>query len=72
MAVVVVRTGSVVVAVAVENRRVTRSIECRNVQCAVTLEAKLTADSSFADRWVRDTESALPASVPDRQERQPG
>ena len=70
MAVVVVRTGSVVVAVAVEDRRVARSIECRNVQCAVVLEEKLIADPSFADGWVRDTESVLPVSIPDRQERQ--
>ena len=32
-----------------------RTIECRNVQCAVAFHAKLTADRNFAAQWVRDT-----------------
>ena len=40
--------------------RMMRSEECRNVQCAVTLEIKLSSDTRFADMWVRDGDPKSP------------
>lgn len=33
---------------------VLRSVECRNIPNAVSLEAKLTNDPAFTDRWAGD------------------
>ena len=71
MAVVVNRNGTTVTALVVGDEKFTRSETCRNIQCAVMLETKLTTDAAFADRWVRDKEAALPVSIPSKDERKP-
>ena len=44
-------------------RKILRSVECRNVQCAVALETKLISDPRFADRWAHDADPKSPEKV---------
>ena len=48
---------------------VLRSVECRNVQCAVTLELKLTSDPAFAKQWATDGDPKPPEIKPHGHER---
>ena len=50
--------------------RVIRALECRNVPCAVALEAKLTSDPAFSAQWVRNTEPRSPEVKRHRLERE--
>jgi hypothetical protein len=57
-AVMVSRKGKIVTAVT--DGVLGRSYECRNVQCAVALETKLTSDRAFAAQWVQDGDPESP------------
>ena len=54
--IIITRIGKTVIATG----RLKRSENCRNVQCAVALETKLSSDPKFADMWVRDNEPKSP------------
>jgi len=56
----ITRTGRTVIATDDITGRVARSYECRNVQCAVTLQWKLVSDPAFAAQWVCDSDPKSP------------
>ena len=49
--------------------RCLRSVKCRDVRNAVALEAKLTNDQAFAERWAWEPDPKMPGVRPHASER---
>ena len=67
-AVTITRDGKAIIAKTLAGN-VTRRFECRNVPCAVELEAKLARDKAFAQQWSRAGDPKGQDHVPHALER---